>query len=68
MDFLSKISYVGPFDYGVGKEGKGEYGTNVIPGTNMWGGVVMDYGNTGSYVGYGAPRSAGIIGYMGAGG
>ena len=28
----------------------------------------MAYGNTGSYVGYGSPRSAGITGYMGAGG
>lgn len=62
------ISYVGPIAYGAGKEGKGEYGTNVTPGTNMWGGAVMAYGNMGSSVGYGAPRSAGITGYMGAGG
>ena len=68
MEFLTKISYVGPFDYGARKKGKGEYGTNVIPGTNMWGGAVMAYRNMGSSVRYGAPRSVGITGYMGAGG
>lgn len=61
------ISYVGPIGYGAGKAGKGGYDTNATPGTNMWGGAVMAYGNTGSSVGYGAPRSAGITNYVGAG-
>ena len=32
----------------------------------MWGGAVMAYGNTGSFVENGSPRSVGITGYMGA--
>ena len=31
----------------------------------MWGGAFMDYVKTGSSIGYGAPRSAGITCYMG---
>jgi RNA-binding protein Musashi len=61
------ISYVGPFGYEASKPGKGGYGTNATPGTNMWGGAVMAYGNTVSSIGYGAPSSAGITGYMRAG-